>query len=317
MSTVTVNKPTAKPSAARPGLPEVLSRVGVGARWAIAVIALAFVALYYPWFYKQGQFSAGAMEDWGHSFAMPFLCGYLAWRERARILATPVTTFWPGILPLVLGVMCYFFFVVGVSNHLGQGLGVLLSLSGVLMLTLGPAMFRFMFLPVAFLGLGITLPQQVMEMLTFKLKLIASEGAGIMLQVVSLGGSLFDVESKGNIITIEGHDLNVADQCSGMRMVIAFAALSAAVAVLGCREWWQRVVMVSLATPVAVAMNVIRVALLGLATLVDKDLASGDAHKIIGVVLMIPTLFLFMGMTGLLERAVARPGTNGAKAVGA
>lgn len=274
------------------------------ARVALGVVGVVFVGLFYRWFRQQYVCSITALEDWGHAFAVPFLSAYLVYREREGVLRTPVATFWPGLLPLVLGVMCYLFFVVGVPNHLGQGLALMLALSGVILLTLGVRQFRFYVLPLLFFIFAITLPQQVMEMITFRLKLIASDGAALVLGVVSLGGSLFEVEAAGNIITVAGHPLNVADQCSGMRMVIAFAALAAAVAVLSCKLWWQRSALILIAVPVAVVMNVFRVAILGLATLIDPNLASGDAHKVIGTLLLIPTLFLFLGLRGLMDKMI-------------
>lgn len=90
-------------------------------------------------------------------------------------------------------------------------------------------------------------------------------------------------------------------------MLIAFFALAAAVALLSCREWWQRVAVVLLAGPVAVLMNVVRVAVLGILTLIDPNLASGDAHTLIGTILLVPSLFLFLGMVWALNRTVREP----------
>src|SRR5690606_27312366 len=106
--------------------------------------------------------------------------------------------------------------------------------------------------------------------------------------------------------------LNVADACSGMRMVVAFYALAGAVVLLSAKTWWQRIAIMLIAGPVAVAMNVFRVAVLGWLSLVDPNLASGDAHMMIGTLLLIPSLFLFMGLVWVLNRLERDPAEVGA-----
>ena len=74
--------------------------------------------------------------------------------------------------------------------------------------------------------------------------------------------------------------------------------------------------VVLLAGPVAVFMNIVRVAVLGLLTLIDPNLAAGDAHTIIGTVLLVPSLGLFLGVVWALNRVVRDEPESG-KAVAA
>jgi hypothetical protein len=51
-------------------------------------------------------------------------------------------------------------------------------------------------------------------------------------------------------------------------------------------------------------MNIVRVAVLGVLTLIDPNLAAGDAHTIIGTILLVPSLGLFLGIVWALNRVV-------------
>jgi exosortase len=277
--------------------------------WArVGMLSAAFILLFWRWFETQGHHSIENLQDWGHAFAIPLISGYLAWRERDAILRTPVVAFWPGLCPLLLGVVSYFFFIVGVSNHMLQGAAMILALCGLVMLVGGPGLFRALFLPIAFLAFGVTISEQVMIKVTFQLQLLASHGSFLVLSVLA-ATKLFFVEVDGNTIKMlyEGREipLNVAEACSGMRMVIAFLALGAAVAVLACQEWWQRILLVMLAIPVALLLNVVRVVVLALLSLIDPDLASGDVHMLIGTLLLVPGLFMFLGLVWTLNRVIA------------
>lgn len=271
--------------------------------------AFAFVALYWEWFVRQGTFSSKHIEDWGHAFVIPLISMYLLWRQRHKLAAAEARAFWPGLSLVLLGIACYIFFLLSVSNHMLQGAAMLTTLFGVLLTAMGPDVLRIAAVPILFLALGITISEAIMIQLTFPLQLLASKGAWIILNLL---GPVFGytVDLDGNtlsMITSSGKEippLNIAEACSGMRMLIAFFALAAAVAVLGSGEWWRRVAVFMLAAPVALFMNMVRVAVLGLLSLIDPDLAHGDAHMIIGTILLLPSLGLFMGVVWALNKAV-------------
>ncbi|MCW5776310.1 MAG: exosortase/archaeosortase family protein [Phycisphaeraceae bacterium] len=273
---------------------------------------VAFIALFQAWFARQGLMSWNHLEDWGHAFVVPLISGYMLWRARHQIATAPVTPFPAGLAAMLTGMVCYVFFLVQMPNHMLQGLSALLTLFGTVLFVFGPGVMRWAFLPIAFLIFGITVSEQIMIRLTFPLQIIAAKGSWILLNIV---GAIFGFKADidGNTLTMitsagrELKPLNVAEACSGMRMLIAFFALAAAVALLSCREWWQRVAVVLLAGPVAVLMNVVRVAVLGILTLIDPNLATGDAHTLIGTILLVPSLGLFLGMVWALRRTVREP----------
>ncbi len=59
-------------------------------------------------------------------------------------------------------------------------------------------------------------------------------------------------------------------------------------------------------------MNAVRVTVLGLLTLVNPDLAAGEAHTLIGTLLLVPALLLYMGVVWVMNRLVREPSEGGA-----
>lgn len=272
---------------------------------------LGVVWVFHRWFSVQNFQSWHNLEDWGHAYVIPLISGFLVWRRRKELAACSLRVFWPGAVPFLLGLVCYVFFLVGLPNHMLQGASLILTIFGAALLVTGPEAMRWLFLPIAFLALGVTISEKIMLQVTFPLQLLAAHGSYIVLTVIGwIGGFAVDVE--GNVLTMlprgrEPIPLNVAEACSGMRMVIAFVALGATVALIGCRHWWQRILLILLAAPIALLMNVVRVAVLGLASLVDPELAAGDAHTIIGTILLFPSLALFLLLVWSLQRVVESP----------
>lgn len=269
---------------------------------------LGVIALFHRWFVQQHLFSSEKIQDWGHAYAIPFISAFLIWQRRDQLLALPRSTYWPAIVPLLFGIIGYFYFVVGISNHMLQGACLVITIFAVALLNLGTQPMRVLFLPIIYLAAGVTVSEMIMIKVTFQMQLLASQGAYILLSII---GAIFGFTSEvdGNtlhVITASGRDipLNVAEACSGMRMVIAFYALAGAVALISCRYWWQRIALILLAAPVALFMNVIRVAILGIGSIFDPSIAKGDVHMLIGTLLLFPSLLLFMGVLWALNKIV-------------
>lgn len=280
----------------------------------LGVLAGAFVLLFHNWFAAQHGHSWGN-GDWSHAYIVPLVSVYLLWQYRGELERTRFSTFWPGLVPMVTGIACYVFFMVGsMKNHLGQGLSMILTLFGLVLLMLGPRAMKYCFFPIAYLVCGITMPEKVMNHLTWPLQQFAAVAANVVLKVLGV-----QTDIAGNQITVfdsemVAHPLNVAEACSGMRMVIAFTALGVAVALVGTKVWWKRVVLLTLAIPVALAINVVRVATLGVATLYDARWVGGEAHMFIGTVLLLPGFGLYMLVLWSLNKAAPEQDMKGAAA---
>lgn len=277
-------------------------------------LLVALVYLFYRWFDTQHRLSASAMEDWGHAYLIPLISGFLVYKRQALLAQVRVRPFWPALPVMLVGIFAYFMGIVGFRNHMIQGFSLVLTVAGVVLLMTGPRAFQLLFLPVVFLLFAVTVSEAIMIRLTFPLQLIATQGGYLLLNLVGFfagfscdaaGNTLQVIDSRGRAVP-----LNVAEACSGMRMVVAFIALGGATALLACREWWQRILLLLLATPVAIIVNVFRVAILGLLSLEDPDLAAGEAHTLIGTVLLVPGLGLFLGVVWALNR-VMKPDAAG------
>ena len=130
-----------------------------------------------------------------------------------------------------------------------------------------------------------------------------------------------DVDREGNTLFIF-HDgarlpLNIAEACSGMRMLMAFMALGVAMAHTGLGRFWQRAVVVLMGIPTAIFVNILRVVSLGLLSLVDSDLAAGDFHSFIGLVWLVPAFLIYLGVIWIVRHLVTEGPAPAAKSEGA
>ncbi len=89
--------------------------------------------------------------------------------------------------------------------------------------------------------------------------------------------------------------LNVAEACSGMRLLMAFLALGVAMAYLHYRPIWQRLILLAVTIPIAIFCNIIRVTITGfIYVLGNPEYAQGIWHDFLGMA-MLPLAFLLYG----------------------
>jgi len=157
-------------------------------------------------------------------------------------------------------------------------------------------------LPLIFLVFMIPLPRFVNDTLPRKLQTVATVGSVLAMQTLGI-----DVYREGNQIhLVEGMTLNVAEACSGLRMLTIFIALACALAMISTnRPWWERVMVLASAVPIAVVVNMIRITITGIFyNLGLGDLANHLTHDLAGWVMMpIAIGFLFLGLH-ILSRIV-------------
>ena len=287
----------------------------VGDAVVAGLLLISFVAYYWDFLFRQFQWAFQETDDWGHTLVAPLIAGWFLRRAWPQIESLGARVCWWGLLPLAFGLMWYAMCVFGPSvlhHHNLRGFGVVCSLGGLGLLLLGPRSIRHLIFPMLFLLVfGQTISERLMSYVTHPMQSITAFGAHLLLVLSTL-----DAELEGNVIRIYVMNddmsstvipLNVAEACSGMRMLMAFLAIGTTMAFASFRRWWQRVVLIASAFPVALVVNIVRVLVLGLLSLIDPDLGTGEVHTMVGVFLLVPAWMLFLGVSEILKRLVIEP----------
>ena len=147
---------------------------------------------------------------------------------------------------------------------------------------------------------AVPLPQRYYNALTIPMRCWAATVASALLNLVpdleaTANGVLIDVFYKGRSLEPA---LDVAEACSGMRLLLAFLALGVAMAYLHERPLWQRLVLMASTVPIAILCNVIRVTITGfIYILIHPKYAQGVYHDMLGMA-MLPLAFGLYGLVG-------------------
>ena len=171
------------------------------------------------------------------------------------------------------------------------------AVAGVFLLVGGWSMLRWAWAPIGFLIFMYPLPDEATRYLLGPLQTLATIVSTYALQTLGC-----DAFREGNQIIVGETHLGVVDACSGLRMLTIFVALSVAIVMLGERTWWENLVILASAIPIALTVNSIRITITGLLYQVaDSKVAEMVFHDLAGWVMMPMAL----GMMFLLQQILA------------
>jgi exosortase len=239
-------------------------------------------------------------SSWSHGFLIPLFSLYFINQHKKEILNLKTRPNYLGLIFLVCSILFYIFNIVSPSGWAYfRALSMIAALGSVILLLGGWSLLRYTWLPVAFLVFAVPLPGRIYRGITIPMRQWAATAAAGLLNLVSgmeatARGVVIDVIYKGRQLE---PPLDVAEACSGMRLLMAFLALGVAMAYLHYRPIWQRIVLLASTIPIAILCNIVRVTITGfIYVLIHPKYTQGIYHDALGMA-MLPLAF---GLYGFL-----------------
>jgi exosortase len=269
--------------------------------WPLAVLGGLLAWSYYP---MLAVFADKWVNDpqYSHGFLVPIFSAYLL---RTRWKASPVE--WKpmpvlgcGLLVLVLAMRL----VAGsLLFHQLDAASLLLALAAISLAAGGWSVLKRTGPAIAFLVFMIPLPYELERNVGQPLKAAATVCSTFVLQ--TLGQPAI---RDGNLILIDEVRLGVVDACSGLKMMVTFAAFSAGAVLLMQRTRFEKLMVLMGIIPIAIATNVMRITATGLGYLWFTDKETLDfLHDFHGWMMMPVGLVLLGVEVWVLKKLVLDP----------
>lgn len=238
-------------------------------------------------------------SSWSHGFIIPLFSLYFINQQKKELLQIKSKTNWLGLIFLLCCLVFYVLVTYVYKFGYFKSVVIVPAIGSIVLFIGGWRLVKYLWLPIAYLIFAIPLPTRAYEVMTIPLRQLAATVSAQILSMVSgleatSMGVMIDVVYKG--VRLEPA-LDVAEACSGMRLIMAFLALGVAMAYLHYRPIWQRLILLVSTLPIAILCNVVRVTITGFIYILwDPKYAQGIYHDTLGL-LMLPLAF---GLYGLL-----------------
>lgn len=230
-------------------------------------------------------------DQYSHGFLVPGFAAVLLWLRRDRLDRSAAK---PGlILGMLLLALAFGMRLAGVYRYYLwlDALAIVPCVAGLCWLMGGWAAWRWAWPAILYLVFMIQLPYQVSTALSAPLQSLATTVGTFIMQTIGLPAL-----SEGNVIVLNEARLNVIEACSGLRMLVVFVALSAAMALLTRRPLVDKLILLVSAIPIAVVSNILRITATGiLHEYTSSETANAFFHDV-GGWLMMPLGLLFLAL---------------------
>ncbi|MDE0888454.1 MAG: exosortase/archaeosortase family protein [Phycisphaerales bacterium] len=274
---------------------------------AVAIIGSLFFA-FRDFFLLQYHYATTDSADWGHTLFIPLIALYVVFLHKADLFARPFQSTWGGMGLIALGLVWYAATWLApdstfLNSHNMRAVGVFFGLLGACVAILGWRSLVWLWFPLLYVFVfGQRITDKVLLEITLPMQSMAAWGSWQALDLI--GYDLMPL--RGNYIEIllpggNTYPLDVAEACSGMRMLMAFLALGTVIAYVGLDRWWLRILLIAAGLPIAIFINVLRICTLGIFGMNGEEFMFGEFHSLIGLVWMIPTFGLFMLLMWFLQ----------------
>lgn len=227
--------------------------------WLALGALIALVVTYHPIFYYWQYHWFRSDGYYSHGILVPFLALYMVWMRREEIRQAELRPSSGGLAVVLIAL------ALRVLGHLTQSstissLSFLILMYGTVASLLGWSMVRLVWFPILFLGFMMPLPSTVFDEISQPAQEWSTIIANVMLKTIG-----YETHRVGNVIYIPGgFDLDVGVPCSGFKMLVSMATFAFFFAYYIRVELWRQVLLVILALPLALMINGLRIALIGI-----------------------------------------------------
>jgi exosortase len=236
--------------------------------------------------------------DMGHGFFVPVIAGAIAWHKRDQIAGLVPRPNWWGLAIMAWAAFQLYIATLGAELFLART-SLVISIIGAVVLLGGTAYARIFAFPLFLLFFMVPIPAVIYNQLTFPLQQIASGFAETLISWTQI-----PVIREGNILILPSQTLNVVEACSGIRSLLTLTFFSLVYGYVFEKRTWARVVLFFSTIPITMVANAGRVALTGVVSQFNPDLAEGWFHEAQGMVIFVIALAMLIGLHQLIVRTV-------------
>jgi len=257
--------------------------------WLLGVIIISLLMLYMPTiFWLWGRWTMSVWQN-GHGILVCALVIYLIWRELQKLKNILPSSNSLGFIILIPSLLLYML-DTGINTQLLSSFAMFSSLIGLSVLFLGVIKTKAILFPLLTMFLTLPIPLVFTEVIHLTLRHIATKSVAFILNQMGI-----PVFTSGTLLEIEGGTLMVADACSGFATLYAAITIAILTAYF-CTSIKRRIILLLIAAPLAIGVNIIRVLVLALlVNYFGLNILATSAHELSGLLtfmVALPILFI-------------------------
>jgi exosortase len=247
--------------------------------------------------------------DYGHGYFVPIFALFLLWQRQEMVDPWPHKGSWWGLAFFAVSAVirwgCVFLnYERDIDSLVPFLLGVTLVLGGWRAL-------RWAWPSIVFLFFMVPLPASVAQALSGKLQRVATILSVYVLQTVGIPAIPLGEGSNIIQLSVPENNLNIAEHCSGLRMMTLFFAVCVGASFLLRVPVWKKILLIVSAVPIAIISNVVRITLTGMLNEWWNARVGNFFHDNAGWLMMPLAMLMIWGEMALLSALLIETSADG------
>jgi exosortase len=273
-----------------------------------AVLAATFIWFYWSSFDVFAR--TWVTDDYQHGPFVPLFSLFLLWYRRDMILPLAHRGSWWGLAFFGLWAVMRWLAVYFNFGSLPE-MSMLPFLAGLALFVGGWQALQWSWPAIVFLVFMLRMPGDLQGMVSLQLQGYAARLSVFVIQTLGMPAM-----ASGHVIQLTDKQLDVAQACSGLRMMTMFFAMCVGAAFVVRKPVWEKLLIVASAAPIAVLANVARIVVTASCCeiarnwpkLIDAEKAMEVIHTWAGYLIEMPVglLLLWIELT-LLSKLLLSP----------
>ena len=234
--------------------------------------------------------------NYSHGLLIPFISLYYLKTKIGFLRDAETKHCNSGIIVIIFSI---FLFILGsmAGELFSKRISFIILLYGIILYLEGPGKAKTLRFPILILLFCVPLPYILYNAVAFPLKLVASQISVGLFKLIGM-----PVFREGNIISLSHTTLEVVDACSGIRSLMTLLTLSFLLSYFRHKHLWKRMLIIIMATPIAVLANATRVTATGILTIYNPAWGEGFLHELTGWMVFILSLVLLIVISFIIQR---------------
>ncbi len=234
-------------------------------------------------------------EEASHIMLVPLVFARIAWVRRSELKDWHSRASLWGIAIALAGVALWLFGNVKAMQVVWH-FGAILTLVGAFVCVQGLEIVRRLWPAFLVLLFLMPMPGVIRHPMALFLQDVSAQATEVV--TIAMG---FAVSRQGNLLIINDYPVGIAEACNGMRMVSMLILVVFAFVFSEKVRPWVRILLIALATPLAILCNIIRLVPTVLAYGYYKPETADLIHDWLGWVMVIASYFMLMGLLWLMR----------------
>lgn len=234
-------------------LPDVaLSRAPTGSPWqrglSRLVVCWSVLAVITLSEWREMAHQWWDIDTYNHVLLVPAILGWLVWLQREELATIKPQGWWPGLVFSGLGLLLWLGGRVSEINLVAQS-GVVMAMQGAVLTLLGLRVALVLAFPLLYAFFLVPFGDELvpaLQQITAHITVALIHASGVPALVNGL-----DIDTPGGKFVI-------AEECSGVKFLIAMTALTVLIAWTGFRSWKRRLALIAGAALLSIGANGIR-----------------------------------------------------------